>query len=389
MASANGMNVPGSTMPAESTSSWTYPTRTCRLCLEEVPATVTMYPPGLPPSFQRPIVEYKNDDEYGRLIKPCHCRGGMRYIHELCLLRSRIEGVRPGSLWKCHECGYQFNFQRLTVQRYLSSKVSSGVLTVVVMLVIMFLLGFVADPIINLFVDPYETLMGNEYYWQTVDVNDSHDRLPNWAQHFLKGLVSMGLVGFLKTTLLNPFHSFNFRNTGLVTGRVSGRLTIGRDRVVNISWIAILIGIASAFYFFYQRVQTIIGRALQWIGNNIVDTQLPGDDDDLKPPPGFKVAATPSDAGVVSNDEHPITEPVTKSPPVEGKEQGYPPVKGETRDDLSAGLKLPAVSFDDKPDEPAGKTNEDAERISSTLPDEPRPGLRSETMAYSSAIDHV
>src|ERR1700749_760845 len=87
---------PSSEAP-EPQQSRTYPTRTCRVCLEEVPATVTLYPPGLPPAFQHPIIEYKNEDEYGRLVKPCHCRGGMRYIHELCLRRLRTESVRPGS----------------------------------------------------------------------------------------------------------------------------------------------------------------------------------------------------------------------------------------------------------------------------------------------------
>jgi hypothetical protein len=31
-----------------------------------------------------------------------------------------------------------------------------------------------------------------------------------------------------------------------------------------------------------------VGRTLHRIGNNIVDTHLPGDDDDIKPPAGFK-----------------------------------------------------------------------------------------------------
>jgi RING-variant domain len=272
----------------EPTPIWTYPTRMCRICREDVVPTVTMYPPGLPPAFQRPLVEYKNDDEYGRLIRPCKCRGGMRYIHEYCLLRSRTEGVRAGSLWKCHECGHKFNFQRLTLQRYLGSKVSSGVLAALIMVIVMFLLGFIADPLINLYVDPYDTLVGKEDYWREIDINESSDSISGWSLHFLKGLVSMGLVGFIKTALLNPFQWWNLRTTGWSSGRASGTSNTGRDRAVNISWIAVAVGISSAFYFFYQWTQTIVGKTLQRIGNNIVDTQLPGDDDDIKPPPDFK-----------------------------------------------------------------------------------------------------
>ncbi len=247
-----------------------------------------MYPPGLPPAFQRPIVEYKNDDEYGRLIKPCKCRGGMRYIHEMCLKRSRTDSVRPGSLWKCHQCGYQFNFKRLTLQRYLGATPISAALTVVVMFLMMFFLGFIADPLINLYVDPYDTLVGKEDLWSEIEIQNAGEGISGWGLHFMKGLVSMGLVGFLKTALLNPFQWWNLRGTGWISARSNGTSTTGRDRATNISWIAVVIGISSAFYFFYQWVQTIIARTLQRIGNNIVDTQLPGDDDDLKPPPGWK-----------------------------------------------------------------------------------------------------
>ena len=156
------------------------------------------------------------------------------------------------------------------------------------MVVIMFFLGFVADPILNLYTDPYETIVGHEDFWQEVDVNQSKDSLSGWAQHFLKGLVSMGVLSFLRTMILNPFQWWNLRNTGFVGGRVAGRSTTGRDRAVNISWFMVAMGVLSASYFFYQWVQTIISKSLQRIGNNIVDTHLPGDDDDLKPPPGFK-----------------------------------------------------------------------------------------------------
>ena len=274
--------------PPPSTSSWTYPTRTCRLCLEEVAATVTLYPPGLPMALQHPVVEYLSDNEYGRLCKPCKCKGGMRYIHELCLRRCRTESQRPGAMWKCDLCGYEFNFARLTMQRYLGSKKVSGLLTILFMLAVMFVLGFVADPILNLYTDPYETIIGHEDLWQRVQVNQAKDKLGSWGQHFVKGLVSMGVLSFLRTMLLNPFHWFNLRNSGLVGGRASGRATTGRDRAVNVSWLMIAIGVVTAFYLFYQWVQIIIGRYLQRLGNNIVDTQLPDDDEDLKPPSNFK-----------------------------------------------------------------------------------------------------
>lgn len=308
---------------------WTYPTRFCRICREDVPATVTMYPPGLPMQFQKPIVEYKNEDEYGRLIKPCMCRGSLRYIHELCLTRSRTENTRSGSLWKCHECKHEFNFNKLRLQHYLSSRITITFFTVAFMLFVVFVLGFVADPIINIYMDPYDSIRGRESIWEELEItsdSDSESPVPYWAQHFTKGLISMGLVGFLKTLFLNPFQWINLRIGG--SWSTSGtRAATGRDRAVNISWIAVIIGVCSAFVFFYRWMQAVVQRQLTKLGNNIVDTQLPGDDEDLKPPPGWKPSVPTSEdktkptvPGEWSNNQSAAEPAVEKS-----KEEEEPP----------------------------------------------------------------
>lgn len=310
---------PHSTSPHDEPPVWTYPTRFCRICREDVPATVTMYPPGLPLQFQKPIVEYKNEDEYGRLIKPCKCRGSLRYIHELCLLRSRTENNRSGSMWKCHECGHNFDFKRLTLQSYLSSRVTIGVFTVIFMVFIVFLLGFIADPIINIYMDPYESLIGRESIWDELEVRSSRNsHISAWSQHFAKGVISMGVVGFLKTLFLNPFQWINVRfNGGWVGTSGTRRGVTGRDRAANISWIAVLIGICTAFVFFYRWMEAFVQRSLQRIGNNIVDTQLPGDDDDLKPPPGWKptVASETQSTSEQTSAETPAASKSTNSSP--------------------------------------------------------------------------
>lgn len=208
-------------------------------------------------------------------------------------------------MWKCHECGHKFNFQKLKIQRCLNSKVSAAFLTILFMIYLMFVLGFVADPIINIYMDPYESLMGYESIWDELEVRSAkQSALSAWTQHFAKGFISMGLVGFLKTLLLNPFHWINLRwGSGL-----SSRASTGRDRAVNISWIALVIGICSAFVFFYKWVQAIMQRLLVRLGNNIVDTHLPGDDDDLKPPPGENNQAAPT----VHTEPDPKSRPETR-----------------------------------------------------------------------------
>ena len=210
-------------------------------------------------------------------------------------MQQRTLGQRPNSFWKCPTCGYEFNFQRLKMQRLLSSRYSAVLFTICFLAVMVFVLGFVADPIINLYVDPYDTVTHHDY-WHPIDVTDADDGvLAGWGAHFVKGFISMGVVGFIKTLALNPWHWWNWRNTGIVGGR--GRTSsTGQDRLVNISWIAIVIGICSAFYMFYKWVKSITTMSLQFLGNHIVDTQLPGDDEDIKPPQGWKPAGQPQEA---------------------------------------------------------------------------------------------
>lgn len=265
-----------------------------------------MYPPGLPMQFQKPLVEYKNEDEYGRLMKPCLCRGSARYIHELCLTRSRTEVARSSAMWQCPTCGYKFNLAKLKFTKVLKNKLSVAIFTAFIMLLIIFILGFVADPIINLYLDPYDTIRGRESLWSGIEIHSvKAGRMSWWGQHFAKGTISMGLVGFVKSFMLNPLNWLNLRyNT--VWGSGSGRTArTGRDRAADISWLAVVIGIGTAFVFFYKWMETVVGRVLTKIGNNVVDTQLPNDDDDLKPPAGWTFQPT-AEAGAeqVDDDSH-------------------------------------------------------------------------------------
>jgi hypothetical protein len=209
----------------------------------------------------------------------------MRYIHELCLMQSRVGGGRANAKWQCPTCLHKFSFQRLKAQQILESRAANVGITLVVLFVMTFVLGFIADPLINLYFDPYGTISQNDYF-HPIELSEVEDEA-GWTGHFTKGFVTMGLVGFLKTLLANPWNWWNWRPGGMMGGRVRTGNT-GQERVVNVSWIAVAVGVATAFYFFYQWIQSIVGRTLHRIGNNIVDTRLPGDDDDIKPPPGYK-----------------------------------------------------------------------------------------------------
>jgi hypothetical protein len=95
-------------------------------------------------------------------------------------------------------------------------------------------LGFVADPIINLYLDPWSFipgLSGPEYTYVYEDESST------WYEHFAKGFASMGVLGFLKVLIASPLAYFRI-------GGGRGRTT-GRDRYEQVSWIIIAVGVGT------------------------------------------------------------------------------------------------------------------------------------------------
>lgn len=140
-------------------------------------------------------------------------------------------------------------------------------LTVVILFLVVFFLGFVADPIINMYLDPWSYLMPfsgySEYY-------ADDDEPYTWTEHFLKGFTSMGVIGFLKVIFASPFY---FRLGGGSRGRATGR-----DRYEQISWLIILVGVLTFLVAIWKGVRAWTRRTLEKAGERVMDVQ--GDDDD-------------------------------------------------------------------------------------------------------------
>src|SRR5579871_2346895 len=142
-----------------------YKPRTCRICLETV--LPTYHPPSKNlPSFMQgiPSVTYESPDN-GRLLRPCKCKGTSKYVHEGCLQawRHADPGYGKRNYWQCPTCGYRYRLQRLGFGRVVSSVAAQIVLTIMILLATVFLLGFISDPILNFFLDPYGSIYG--YTW--------------------------------------------------------------------------------------------------------------------------------------------------------------------------------------------------------------------------------
>ncbi|KAL4803165.1 hypothetical protein BDV18DRAFT_145278 [Aspergillus unguis] len=257
-----------------------YPNRTCRICLESVPPTFVPFSEHVPGFLQRePRVVYESSDaELGRLVRPCKCKGSSRYVHEGCLQtwRHADPGYGRRHYWNCPTCGFQYRLERLTWARWISSALTQMILTFVVLILTIFLLGFIADPIINLYVDPVETIYYADY-WE--GNNLSEDKRASWLEHFIKGMASLGLLSFVQVLYgLSPWQWFSVRSSSIVRGRPN----TGRNRVSSLSWIVIVLGIASFLWAVYRGVRAWSRRTLEKAGERVMDVPLPDDNDEAE-----------------------------------------------------------------------------------------------------------
>ena len=164
--------------------------------------------------------------------------------------------------------------------RWISSTATQISLTVFIFFMALFLMGFVADPIINLYVDPYSfitTAPLSKLGERMEPILSDHD-VPTWTEHFIKGLASLGLLGFVKVLFaLSPWQWWNLRSTGVIGG--GGRSgNTGRDRLANISWVVVLIGIGTFLWAVYKGVRAWSRRTLEKAGERVMD--VGGDDND-------------------------------------------------------------------------------------------------------------
>ena len=240
-----------------------------------IDSITAILPPFLQPSSisaslssmagRQPRVKYVPEDPAdGRLISPCHCKGSQKYVHEGCVQRWRhAQPLAERNFWKCPTCGFEYRIQRLRWGRVVSNRFTRAFLTVLAFLLTLFILGFIADPLMDLWSDPTGTIVGSLAGFDDLDddspilsgigsilhsgndkyaaFEDDIDLSSSWSGHFLKGFFSLGIVGVVKTFLMvSPFTWWNLRGAGFGRGR--RRNAGGRDRFNSMGWVFILVG---------------------------------------------------------------------------------------------------------------------------------------------------
>src|SRR5690606_829913 len=116
---------------------------------------------------------------------------------------------------RCPTCQFEYRLERLRWGRWLSSKSLRGVLTFLIMATTVFVLGFVADPILSFWADPFGSIAGTLVGIELDEPVLVDDDAGSWSTHFFKGFLSLGLLGFLKTMLaMSPWNWLNVRLGG-------------------------------------------------------------------------------------------------------------------------------------------------------------------------------
>ncbi|KAG6009094.1 hypothetical protein E4U43_000051 [Claviceps pusilla] len=263
-----------------------YKPRTCRICLDtenpkfntDISSTL-----GISMSSSRPVYE-SDDPELGRLLSPCKCKGSAKYVHEGCLNAWRLSApTATRNFWQCPTCKFTYRLARLHWATKLSSKWAQIALTVVVFIVSLFILGFIADPILDLWFDPVGSIA--DTVSSVVSDPDAlrpppYEEPTTWLEHFTKGFFSLGLIGALKSFIaMGPWHWINFRAGGLF-GSGGRRGGTGRSRVESFNLLFVAIGAFTFMMALWRFVKAMSARVLTQVSNKVMDVGDDEDDDD-------------------------------------------------------------------------------------------------------------
>jgi hypothetical protein len=195
--------------------------------------------------------------------------------------------MRDRNFFECPTCRFRYRLERLSWAQTVDGAAAQVVLTVALVFVLVFVLGFVADTIFDMWFEPWDTLTGlfswggrkgHEYEFEFGGDGGGHG-VGSWMQHFLKGFVSLGIVGLAKVWwAMNPWNWYNLRTSGLLgsSRRVGAR---GRARMEDVGLTVIIIGTVAAIYTLWKGVRFVSRRMLMAASNNVLDVGADDDDD--------------------------------------------------------------------------------------------------------------
>jgi len=188
-------------------------------------------------------------EDEGRFISPCKCSGTMKYVHSHCLEKWRTTSSNPKSFFQCDQCKFKYHFRRTTFGSMLRWRTTLHCLTLVILLLLVILGGYVFKLVDMLF--GYE-----DKYWSSFLEVD--------LVHISFGLVFVGMSGFL--SLLGGTGLFRMHHWGPRGG--SDRSSKLELVIVGI---IVFIGICKCAFSIYRWVEqytkTLLRQAQDLVEN--------------------------------------------------------------------------------------------------------------------------
>ncbi|KAK5661482.1 hypothetical protein OQA88_11386 [Cercophora sp. LCS_1] len=253
-----------------------YQARTCRICLEEIQPTEEGLDPFSRVVFKSRVRYISEDPSLDPLISPCLCKGSQKYVHAGCLQEWRYTQPSTEQYWQCPTCKFKYRLKRLSYARVVTYAGIRIALTLGFFLLATFLLGFIGDTFIGLWVDPFGT------FWDAVyEGSEGHlewrgeDEPSSWSYHFLRGLVSFGVLGLAKTFYLSGWRVLYYGGGGAARRRGTGR-----NRLEAVNWTLVFIGACTFLYQTWKWVSVVVTRVLKDVAEQVLDIQEQSDEDE-------------------------------------------------------------------------------------------------------------
>ncbi|KAF9650072.1 hypothetical protein BDM02DRAFT_3112670 [Thelephora ganbajun] len=91
------------------------------------------------------------DQELGRLIRPCLCKGSISHVHVKCLQKWRTTSASRNAFWVCPQCHYRYHFARTRVSGLASNPAVVAAFSAVIFTLIVYVSSFVTATCLGLF----------------------------------------------------------------------------------------------------------------------------------------------------------------------------------------------------------------------------------------------
>ncbi|KAJ3987756.1 hypothetical protein F5890DRAFT_1495529 [Lentinula detonsa] len=229
----------------------------CRICLDGVDA----------------------EQELGRLIRPCLCRGTISYIHVKCLQRWRNSSQNQSAFFRCGMCGYSYRFSRTRAVGIASNPVIVGCISAFIFTLLTLVSSYITTYLLTYFQGPSSSsfYISSSSYWFYDPTEVIHD-LVRAALGILQDedFDPETLLARGQTTGASFAASLNTKEGSSFLKRFIQRFVIvhwlarfrgrrrnnDRDISAIIIVVLIVVGAARALYAVYQLTQSVTKRLL-------------------------------------------------------------------------------------------------------------------------------